>query len=187
MHLLFDNLTANIIGGTLILVMIAINIGIQKMGIERAVVHTAKEGLLSMAEIIEQDMYLMGQDLKSGEEPIISQTNTSIELQYRKNPADVSPTVIKYERVFADSIITEQDTLLVYKLVRKENGVDSGESLPYLTFVNFRLLDDNNNIVGSSDAKKVRVRLGMALPFRFTDGTVRELYWGSTFRPIVLQ
>ncbi|GEM_PF-2793360 len=189
MFLLFDNLTATIIGGTIILVISAISLGIQQASTERAVVHAAKQGLLTIAEFMERDIHTAGSGLNTGEQAITGAGEDWIEIQYRLEEDNPQPLRIRYEAVPVDTLISPADTLVLYELQRKENGVITGRSLPYIAYVSFALLDENEQEVGSpSGAVMIRVRLSMALPFdSHEDAYIRRLYWGTTFRPLALR
>ncbi len=189
MFLLFDNLTATVIGGTIILVISAISLGIQKHSTERVVIHAAKQGLLTTAEMLERDLHTAGSDLKEGEDMITGVGDDWIEVQYRLDPADPQPVKVKYQAVLSDTLVSGTDSVVVYTLKRYVDGVEMGSSPPYLSYVSFTLLDDNEQpVVQPANATMIRVRLRMALPFGWQhQAYIRNLYWGTTFRPLALR
>ncbi len=203
MHLIFDKLTATIVGGIVVLMLFTIQSRIQSNTVESTIMYGAKKQTLNFAEILERDLSNAGYLTVPGDEGILSHTNAvvgtrvqTMMLEFWGSDEAGARTRIRYRLEPSFTAHIDGTETQLYRLTREENkaGVwtPNGASMSTLSSFRVDLLDSGNNgVVNRIDARKLRVRFENAVVSQRMaerDGTDRGLYlktlrWGITLSP----
>jgi len=200
MPLIFDKLTASLVGSVVFLLLFGLQIRVQGGRIEDSLVYTAKKQTLSFADMLERDFANIGYLSAPGDEVIIdlqssSDDSTTDRFEFWGLGESGSRSRIRYTTVSADSAWVQDAWVPAFQVERYEDSgfgwEMTGASSPMVTEFRVQLLDLNNNIAIPSNARQVRVRIANAVAVNpmsvMSDhrSTLagRELKWGITLAP----
>ena len=189
MSFTLDNLAATLIGGVLLLILIALQFRAQQANQDRAALYTAKKQTLSFADVLVRDFSNLGvempRDRRIGRHSVNADGLTDTLRFSRVNTAGDTLN-IEYRLVAADSIVRGDSTTVLYQIERYENGVFTGGSTPTMRSFTIELLDEGGGLVTVDlrQARQVRIGFVNVLPYGDPDDHyIPSTYWGTTLRP----
>lgn len=193
----FDNITATLIGGIVMLMLVTMQMRMRQVNIEQTLLYNAKGQALSLGDWLQQDMGNAGGGVPIDEQfiedyEIDAATENTKRFSFRRKLQETDPTatLITYELIDGDTTVVEGDTLQLYQLQRCEGTTTcpagstsvNGQSPSRLTYFRIDLLDENGGAwtAGTSNAYYLRVR------FSVTSMSTRrhhmhKAYWGTVF------
>ncbi len=203
MHLIFDKMTATLVGAIVLVMLFGLQSRIQSNTVESTIMYAAKKQTLAFAEILERDLSNAGYLTTPGEKAILAFSNRieagrslTDTLEFWGSDAAGDRVRIRYALETAGSSIREGVSVPLYRVSRYEEDYGmwklAGASMSTLTAFRVDLLDSGNNgVIDTSDARKIRVRFENAIvghQARDRDGRtgnifLQRLRWGVTLSP----
>jgi len=197
---IFDNLNAILIGSTVILVIMAMQMRMTEMSVEQTANYMMKRQAMDLATWMEDDLLLMGQNLPSGTTAYANPKDSSgITLGfefYRDSVAVVGGTLdtmritTRYELFKTGVHQTEKDTVDSFRLerwVQMGSGpwVREGGSSALLSHFKIEMLDRDalpvsDPVAHPNQVRNTKVSFHMVTPFETRRATLRRVYYGST-------
>ncbi len=157
--------------------------------VEQTIAYASKKQTLELADMLEQELALIGQGMPSNKQITDVDTNSQGEttkFEFWRNDG-MDDLKIEYRLVFVDSVTVEDATFATYRMDRYVNDVLEGGSQS--TLRNFRLdpLNASGNIVNPNAAKLVRATVVNIYPLGDLDNMhVGQTHWGITIQPMSL-
>ena len=194
MIVLFDNLTATLIGGVILLILVAMQVRLNTANVEQTALTIAKGQALDFGDWIQEDLGNAGSGVAVNQEFIENVEvdpetgNTTRVSFYRKvNPSDASPTMITYELIDGQTVTVDGEEVQLYQLQRCEGASTcpvasaslNGQSAPALSYFNIDFLDDSGWMAGTTGAQYIRIRFAMASVLSDNNIHLREAQWGT--------
>ncbi|MCB0720229.1 MAG: hypothetical protein KDD65_17405 [Bacteroidetes bacterium] len=202
MPLIFDKLTAAIVGSVVFLLLFGLQLRVQGGRIEDSLVYTAKKQTLSFADMLERDFANIGYLSVPGDDVIIDLQSSSYDSTVVTDQFEFwglgesgSRAKIRYTTVSTDSAWVQDRWVQSFQVERYEDAgfgwEMTGASSAMITEFRIQLLDLNNNIAVPANARQVRVRISNAVAVNpmtvMADHRSilagRELKWGITLAP----
>lgn len=205
MNLIFDHLSAALVGATVMMMLLMLQIRLTGMSIEQTSTYMVKNQASNLATWLEEDLLQIGENMDLTKtipftNPVDSAGVTTTFSFFRDSldtsviPPDTFRIETRYELKKMGSRITGGDTLDVYRIARSFR-VDggpwkaSGGSTPALGFFKIEMLNGDAVPVAdpvaaaTADPKAIRntrVRFFMVTPFETATTAIRRVYYGST-------
>ncbi len=202
MPLIFDKLTAAVVGSVVFLLLFGLQVRVQGARIEGSLVYNAKKQTLNFAQMIERDLANIGYLSTPGDPVVIDQTSIivdSLELTDKFEFWGLGEaggrSQIRYAAVAVDSAFVVDQFVPAYRIERFEDSgagwTMTGASSSHITNFSMQLLDENSNIAVPTNARQVRVRIGNAVAVNPMNGRTehksllagRVMKWGITLAP----
>ncbi|GIV62627.1 MAG: hypothetical protein KatS3mg044_1493 [Rhodothermaceae bacterium] len=205
MHLIFDHLSAAIVGATVMLMLLSLQLRLTSMNVEQVSTYMVKNQASSLATWLEEDLLQLGENIdKTKEIPFtnpVDSAGMTVSFTFSRDSIDISvvpPDTFKIDTRLelkqTGSHVSKGDTLNVFRLVRSTriNGgawTESGSSSPLLGFFKVDLLDANAQpladpvaaATANPDAvRNTRIKFFMVTPFETATSAIRRVYYGST-------
>ena len=192
----FDNITATLVAGVILLMLIGMQTRAREANIEQTALLTAKGQALELGDWLQQELGNAGSGVPINEAfiedyVIEAATENTKRFSFRRKlqEADPTPTLITYELIDGEKAVVDGDTLQLYQLQRCEgtttclSGSSSlkGQSPPTLTYFRIDLLDENGGAwtAGTSNAFYLRVRFAVTSSMSTRGNHMREAHWGT--------
>ena len=194
MIVIFDNLTATLIAGVILLVLITMQVRINNANVEQTALTIAKGNALDFGDWIQEDLGNAGSGVPINQdfiENVVTDATTGNTTRisfYRKvNPTDASATQITYELIDAETVMVDGVPVQLYQLQRCEGAATCpanspnlmGQSAAALSYFNIDFLDDSGWLAGTVGAKYMRIRFAMASVLNENTNHLREAQWGT--------
>ncbi len=181
MKLIFDNLVAAMIGGTVFLILLSINHRDQLALIEANSNYAMRSQALDFVYMLERDMRNLSRVVTPTEE------DSTFTFYAQTSATDTTQQRVEYRRTKTG----DRDGVALFQILRFVNDVYAGGSLATITSWDIAALNEQGNAVLSGvDARQIYVRFE-ALPLLeapVQDGIpVKDTRWETTFRPPLLQ
>ena len=200
MHIIFDNLTAILIGGIVLLVLLVVQVRSGEINLEQTSMYTAKQLSLDFAEWLEDDLVTLGTNFDSTDVRFslptqVGGNTTAFEFyQDSINYAVLPPDTVRIETryVLSASSIAEvaDSTVQLYDLTRsvRTQGASGwsawttdGQSPSQLSYFEIELLDRQGQTVATESATAyIRVAFSLVPPYQSSKQYLREVNWGTT-------
>lgn len=193
MFLIFDNLSATLIGIAVLLLLVIMQQRVQRVSAEQVMMYAANQNILDFGKWVEEDMVNVGWGVSSGNGISgIAQNDTipslTRQFTFDRKPNDttavatvqyqVIPVTTAGQQVFMEINGTDVPLWQVQRLV---GGTVTGESAPYVTHFNILLENDlGQNVFAVADAEQISIEVAMAMPYG-EDAYIPETHWGTTF------
>lgn len=177
MWALYDNLVATAVAGTVMLMLVSIQMRATNANVAQTGRYAALNQAQTVATWVEEDLKAMGRNRDEGD-PIfdivatgnrVENTNspTGTVLRTSSDPAGLTlyyesaagtDTTLTYELVEADTRTVDGTERTVYQLRRQKNGSVSGGSGAVLGYFDVHFLDRNANRVSNPAANRGAIR-----------------------------
>ena len=200
MHIIFDNLTAILIGGIVLLILLAVQVRSSEINLEQTSMYTAKQLSLDFAEWLEDDLVTLGTNFDSTDARFTLPTNasgntTTFEFyQDSINVAAFPPDTVRIETRYvltAASVAEVADsTVQLYDLTRSVRmqgpsgwsaWTTDGQSPSQLSYFEIELLNrDGQTVATESATSYIRVAFSLVPPYQSSKQYLREVNWGTT-------
>lgn len=195
MFLIFDNLSATLIGIAVVFMLMIMQQRVQRVSTEQVMMYAANQNIVDFGDWMEDDMVNIGDGVISGNGiTSIIQNDTIPELTrvftFQKiiTPGSTVDSTVQYIVVPAlnsggQQVFTQIDSTDVplWSVQRIVDGAVTGESAPYVTHFKIELEDDLGVVVANiNDAKQVSIQVAMGMPFG-EGAYIPETHWGTTF------
>ena len=194
MFLIFDNLSATLIGIAVLLLLIIMQQRVQRVSAEQVMMYAANQNILDFGKWIEEDMVNVGWGVTVGNGISGIAQNDTIPTLTRQFVFDRKPNdstaveTVQYQvipvtltsgmQVFTEINGTDVPLWQVQRIV---GGVVTGESAPYVTHFSILLEDDlGQGVFALADAEQISIEVAMAMPYG-EDAYIPETHWGTTF------
>ncbi len=193
MFLIFDNLSATLIGIAVLLLLVVMQQRVQRVSAEQVMMYAANQNILDFGKWVEEDMVNVGWGVTTGNGISgIAQNDTiptlTRQFTFDRKPNDttavatvqylVIPVTASGLQVFTAINGTDVPLWQVQRIV---NGAVTGESAPYVTHFNILLENDlGQNVFAVADAEQISIEVAMAMPYG-EDAYIPETHWGTTF------
>ncbi len=198
---IFDNMTAMLIGGVVLLILVTVQQRSSELGVEQTAIYVAKQQSLEFAEWLEDDINKLGMNFDSTAVrfalPVQSGGNTTSfefyqdSLNIAVTPIDTVRIETRYQLNAASTATIADSTVQLYQLVREtrvENGfggwtswAEDGRSPGLLTYFEIELLNLSGQVVAvENQTSFVRMAFSLAPPFQSNKQYLTQLSWGTT-------
>ena len=193
MQFIYDNLTASVISGTVVLILFTVQMRAMNTSIAQTSRNIALNSAQTFATWLEQDLQRVGRNREEGEKVI-----TELE---RETLEDRSPTghrlssfsfkygsggtTITYEVDPEDRTIGGQDRT-VYQLTRQEGSDNDGQGPPTLGYFDLQFVDEDSRAIcpdggcdpenNRDDIRAIRVHFSVIPPFQNEESTLEEVH-----------
>lgn len=193
MVFLYDNMTATVIGMSIVLILATIQLRTVERGIAETSRHIVKKQAQRLASWMEDDLEQLGQNMSPGG---IAFENPQKET-YDRAPGDVITRQFtfyrdssgvqletRYEIDPAGTQMVDGDSTTVYRLTRFHEGTEDGRSTPMLGYFDVDMLDRNANLVSNPKSNRdkvqsVRVQFSVVAPFQNRETILSVVHHGS--------
>lgn len=185
MPFVYDNLIATVVGTTVLLILMSIQMRATRTSVAQSGRSMALKQTETLATWLEQDLEAMGRNLDDSETVFTVSERTSNEnsptgstlieeealtFNYRDGGGD---TTIKYAVVEADEQTVSGETRRLYELIRSPNGGSSAT----LGYFDIRFIDENAQTTTNEDEiRGIRVRFSVVSPFQNYETTLQEVH-----------
>lgn len=179
MQFIFDNITAALVGLTVLLIILFAT----QRGSSEAVSTISYQAMLKQAaafqEVVERDIRSLS---RVG---TVQETDDVFSFSARVTVGDTTQHLVEYRRTVAGA--RGGDTL--YKIERYVDGVADGESAPLVKEWTAEARASDGNIAASADdATQIYVWVETLMPFEVSDRqVVKSTTWETTLFPVALQ
>ncbi len=206
MILILDNIAAFVIGTSIFMILMAMQMRTTELSIDQTSTYMMKNQAASMSTWIEEDLLDLGKNIdKNFTVPFENPTtdslgNTTLFTFFRDTvnttvvPADTIRISTRYALTSAGYSSNGEDSTRVFQVRRSvRHGAGSwtadGESVPLISVFQIDMLDNNANpvanpatvMVGNPAAvRNTRVRFAMVPPLKTKRATLNKIYYGST-------
>lgn len=203
MQLLLDNLGASIIAGTVMLMVVSLQLRAQQTAVEAAVAYRGKAHTMRFADMISTEFPKIGEGTSDTTSAIQDHSTADGQTQQFVFMATTTPggpgVEIQYNLIVDDTISVErwdeekEDQVVVevpiYRMERVEDGGSETVVMTNIKHWAVELLDSDGDPTSTiSDVRQLRVRLSCLYEAGSGDArTVHRTLWGSTFRPTSLR
>ncbi|NNE35041.1 MAG: hypothetical protein HKN13_07395 [Rhodothermales bacterium] len=202
MPIIFDKLSAAVVGAVVFLLLFGLQIRVQGGRIEDSLVYNAKQQTLAFADMVERDLANTGYLSVPGDDVIISHSSSTYDsttvtslFEFWGLGDTGIRSKIRYAAVQIDSAYVVDKMVPAFQIERYEDdgfGWNmTGASSAQITEFTIQLLDENNNVAIPSNARQIRVRIGNAVAVNPMSTSTehkstlagREMKWGITIAP----
>jgi hypothetical protein len=194
MQFLQDNLSASIIAGLSLLMMVGVNNQTQQESIKQQLLYQTRTQLFTLADVLAWDLNNAGYSTTPGQQGITRYNATTVfgvpvtdDIEVWTADPNGNRIQVRYTLTAVDTTTIEGTTVPLFQLRRYEDGALSAESTPTLTSFNIELLTLGGGPANPNSARQLRVRLRRAvapsLDAGITPTMQRELYWGTSLTP----
>ena len=205
MILLFDNIGASIIGATVMLMLLSLNLRMVDINMESTSTYMVKNQANDLATWMEEDLLKLGDNIdRTLEVPFLNPTDSGgVTTQFTFYRDSIDTTVDPQDTIRIATRFTlnqtgvrlvNDDTIEVYRIVRDQqwNGgawFHTGSSSPMLSFMQIDVLDGDANAladpvnaatINPDSVQNTRISFSMVTPFETDRTLLRQVYYGST-------
>ena len=178
------------ISGSVLLLVLSTQFNAQRAAIEQSISYAAKAQMLQMADMIEQELLLIG----DGTDDTIGTVTTNAagettEFSFYREDDSGTPMEVSYQLVETESVEINDETTQLYRMDRYEDGDLVGGGSSTLSHFRITMLDGAGSVTASvSSARLLRVSVANAFAHgEAQDMFMFESYWGITVRPMNLE
>ncbi len=209
MWVIYDNITATMIAGTIILLLMAMQLRVTRLSIEQTATYMTKKYSLAFADWLQKDLLKIGRHLNPDDPDCDDDSDdwgcqvlgdlewedgrTERFVFYRDSLRDgkVYHMKVKYELKEVDPGAGEDLFRAVRSVKLWRDGtpepvgwVRTGSSPGLLRHFEIRMLDENGEVVSDpadnmDDVEQTSVKFSLKPPFD-TEGSLRAMHWGSS-------
>lgn len=188
---LFDNITAMIIAGSVLVIMLAMQQQAQRVAVERTLNYVGTRQSIDLGRWVQEDLANIGAGVAGNQQaldvPRVNAEGLTREFTFqRKLTADAAaPVQVRYTLELVDSVDVRRsggtETVRLYQLRRVADGHTDGESAPRLTDFKIELLDSRGDEAASAQAARyVRVQFASISHVFRDDDYIHEYHWATT-------
>ena len=188
MQVLIDHIAGVIIGGTVILLILAAQLKGSRASIESTQYYATKKGLFSLVESIERDFSNIGSGVPFGG-VVIDTLDTlgtvkAFAFRARSSQGDPAPHLFRYEWTEDGTEYLADGPTPTYKVERKIDGAVTGQSSGMVISMRIDLLKGDSTNVGTtySDTRQVNVHVTAISPIGVKKD-FEQSRWSKAFRP----
>jgi len=207
MQLIFDHIIATMIGVTVIMALLTLQLRVQQAGVEQVSAHSAKTKSLSLGQWLEDDITSLGanfgRNLLRFDNPVYDEAgNTTHWAFYSDSLSDagtIERHITRYRLAEVGSIIQDGSERPLYQMTRETavsaviNGAAQpisaaqwaadGQSVTTLSKFRISLVDRGGNTTTDVPlADYIRVEFSMVPEFDLHNGYLHELYWNTLLK-----
>lgn len=195
MAFIYDNLTASVVSGMVILVLFSVQMRATNSSVAQTGRNVALNQARTFATWLEQDLQRMGRNIPEGdkvftppsrEDMAASATGKTLStgddvfaFYYRKIPGSSGKTPVTYD-IESETRDVGGDPRTLFQLTRQVGGGDDGQSPPNLGYFDIQFVDGNAGLV---DPKKnpdriqaIRVHFSIVPPFQNDETPLDEVH-----------
>ncbi|WP_456424703.1 hypothetical protein [Rhodocaloribacter sp.] len=205
MIILFDNMSAALVGATVMLMLLSLQLKLSGMNLEQTSTYMVKNQASDLATWMEEDLLKLGENIdKTKEVPFtnpIDSAGVTIDYTFSRDSLDLSvtpPDTIRIDTRYrlnkTGTRIVDHEVIDVFRLVRSvryDGGVwqNAGGSSSLIGFFKIEMLDRDAAPIADPVATatadptaihNTRIRFSMVTPFETETTAVRKVYYGST-------
>lgn len=189
---LFDNITATMIAGVILLILMSMQQQAQTMAVERSVTYVAKQNALEFGEWLQEDIANIGAGMTfgSGVMDDIERSGgmtTRFRFQRKLDPDDAAPQWVEYRAVPVDTVVIGHNRftkqVVLHRMERVVAGSlnQNGSSMGIVTDFDVELLDIRGRVTTDrTAARQLRVSFASAFNYRQHQKYLRENHWSTT-------
>lgn len=189
---LFDNITATMVGGTILMILMTMQHQAQTMAVERSVNYVAKQNALEFGQWLQEDVANMGAGMTfgSGVMDDIERSDgmtTRFRFQRKLDPSDANPHWVEYRAIPVDTVMIGQNQfkkeVVLHRMARIVSGTSDqeGSSMGIITDFDVELLDIEGRVTSDrSAARQLRVSFASTFNYRDHQKYLRESHWSTT-------
>ena len=197
MFLVFDNLTAAIVGSVVFLIVLSVNVRMAEMNVDEISNYVAKRYGTDLAEWMEEDLLRLGEGLENEEDITFEDPVESADKMmtksftfYRDSVGTGGPLAIRYELKFAAKGEVQGEPVNLFRVqryerVHGESWKYTGGAVPLISYFKIDMLDQNAYPVSKPKknrhkVRNTRVRFTIVTPFQTSRTAIRKVHYGST-------
>ncbi|WP_263786336.1 hypothetical protein [Salinibacter grassmerensis] len=192
MAFLYDNLTAVVVGTTVLLILASL----QLRAMELSTAASGQEAALTQSEEIatwmEEDLESMGRHITTADTVFggVSRTDdnasptdsvlTNLSFRYKSSTGGAIQTV-QYDVSVVETDTVEGKERTLYQLSRTKGGTSAGRTPGMLGYIDIQFLDQTAKAISAPHAnagqiKALRVHFSVILPYRNSSSGVKEVH-----------
>lgn len=190
----FDNLTATLMGGTILLIVLTMQVRLRDVNIEQTSLAISKKQAIQLGEWLQKDLSNVGYGVELGVEPIqekkedpATENTTRFSYLRKINEGDASPVQVTYELITADSMMVGGEKVYFYQALRCVDASTcsptssklAGQSPPYLRSFRIDPLDASGSDWTGTGAHFLRVQFSFSSNLTDDPTHMREAFWGT--------
>lgn len=200
MPVLFDNLIASVVAGTVLLMLVSIQMQATNTGIANTARYAALNEAQTIATWLEEDLQAMGRNRGEGETvfdivpdgermqsnysptgTVLRRLSDSTALTFHYEGTAGNDTTITYALEEAGTRTISDTTRTVFELRRLKNGIQSGGSGAVLGYFDLHFTNQDAEPVPNPSANKgeiraIRAQFSVLAPFQNEETTLPEIH-----------
>ena len=206
MIVIFDNLSAMLVGASVMMILVGLQMRMTGMSVEQTSTFIVKNQASSLSTWFEEDLLRLGENIdKTKEVPFLNPTDSASvttkfefyrdSLDTSVNPPDTIRISTRYKLHNSGIRESDDDTITVYRIERElKVGAAgawkySGGSSPLMAHLKIEMVDADVKSVADPVAamtadplavRNTRVRFSMVTPFENKRTVIRKVFYGST-------
>ena len=196
---IFDNLTAVMIFGVVLLILVAVQSRSIETNNELVSMHSGKVASLDLATLLEDDLDNLGTGMPQDTVLMVAPTQDgsitreflfNLALEQPSSPGNMMSVQRRYRLVNASTITVDTSSVQTYQLIRDERIDSTGVFSPWaetfvsnhrISYFNVTMKDDQLvDTVHADSARYVRVAFTVIPAYLQQNQSVRELNWNTT-------
>ena len=188
MQFIYDNLTASVISGTVVLILFAVQMRAMNASIAQTGRNVALNRAQTFATWLEQDLQKVGRN-RADDEDVIKALDRE-EVEEEQSPTDTTLSTFSFcfgsgncatpdvtYQVDSESRTVGDNERTVYQLTRTPDG----QSPPNLGYFDLQFVDENASVVENPEANRsqiraIRVHFSVIPPFQNEQSTLNEVH-----------
>lgn len=178
MQFLLDHLTSALVGGVVMMVLLAVGARMSDGGRDTQLYETSRRQSQAFAQQLEHDLLNVGYGVPTTSAPIQEWTDSTFVFLRKLDTLSTAPVVeVAYRRATVDSVEVRGQTVALYEVQRFQDDVRSGGSPPTLTGFRIGLVDR-----AGAATTDLAAAIGIAVGFRNAWGGAAADHTGSAAR-----
>ena len=203
MFIVFDNLTAAIVGSVVFLIVLGVNTRIAEMSVDEASNYVAKRYGTDLAEWMEEDLIRLGEGIEEANEatfenPVDSASGLLTKsFTFYRDSVNVGSVLnntkrlsIRYDLKYVAKGDVAGEEVNLYRVLRYErleggSWKYTGGAVPLISYFKIDMLNRNAAPVedpksNKAQVRNTRVRFTIVTPFQTSRTAIRKVHYGST-------
>ncbi len=190
MSVILDNLSAVLVSGAVLLLIISTQFSAQQATAEQTIAYMAKMSTMKMVDYLEDELLLVGDGTENA---IVDLTTNSdgmtTNFSFWRQDDLGADMLVTYTLTEQDSVEFNDGWVQMYQFNRFENGVAAGGGSSTLEHFEITMLTETGTQTGSTSAARLlRIRAINVYPYGDpSDSYLHRTFWGITLRPLNLE
>lgn len=205
MYVIFDNLNALVIGGVVVMVILAMQVRVTEINIEETANYMVKRQGVDLATWMEDDLMSVGLNIdKTVEVPFVNPVDSAgmtmafefvqDSINVTVSPPDTIRITTRYDLVSTGTTVVDGENVNIYQINRRQRldggaWMGTGNSPSILSHFRIDMLNQdaepitNPATVAAANPDSIqntRVRFTLVTPFESQRNTLSRIYYGST-------
>lgn len=185
MQVLLDNLSATLIGGVLVLILLSVGLRVGGAETETQLYELSRRQSQAIAQQLEADLLNVGYGLPSTTDAIEEWTDSTFTFNRRADTTSTAPVIqVSYRRLTVGTVEVDGTPAPLYRVERLQDGASEGGAPASLSAFDLDLVErDGTPTSDPADAVGLRVVFKTSFGSRADDQTSSASRYERTFYP----